>query len=73
MSEPMNTDRGLTCPGNVGCPGCGANIAINHALKALGEKTVLVIPACCYAIVSGLIPRRRLRCRSSTAPLPRLR
>jgi len=61
MNEPINTDRGLTYPGNVGCPGCGANIAINHALRALGEKTVLVIPACCYAIVSGPYPQTALR------------
>ena len=61
MSEPMNTERGLTYPGNVGCPGCGANIAINQALRALGEKTVLVIPACCYAIVSGPYPQTALK------------
>ena len=61
MPEPIDTDRGLTYPGNVGCPGCGANIAINHALKGLGPRTVLVIPACCYAIVSGPYPQTALK------------
>jgi pyruvate/2-oxoacid:ferredoxin oxidoreductase beta subunit len=61
MSQALNTDRGLTYPGNVGCPGCGANIAVNHALRALGEKTILVIPACCYAIVSGPYPQTALK------------
>lgn len=61
MSEPINADRGLTYPGNLGCPGCGASIAINHALKALGEKTVLVIPASCFAIMAGPYPMTALK------------
>lgn len=61
MSEPLIADRGLTYPGNLGCPGCGASIAINHALKGLGEKTVLVIPASCFAIMAGPYPMTALK------------
>jgi pyruvate/2-oxoacid:ferredoxin oxidoreductase beta subunit len=61
MPEILNADRGLTYPGNLGCPGCGASIAINHALKGLGEKTVLVIPACCFAIMAGPYPMTALK------------
>jgi len=43
--------------GHVACPGCGGGLAIRYLLKALGERTVVSIPACCWAIVSGAFPR----------------
>ncbi len=42
--------------GNVACQGCGANIAMRHALKALGRNTVLTIPACCWTVIDGPFP-----------------
>jgi pyruvate ferredoxin oxidoreductase beta subunit/2-oxoisovalerate ferredoxin oxidoreductase beta subunit len=48
-------------PGNMSCPGCGAGIAMNLALKALGPDTILVIPACCWAIISGPYPISSLK------------
>ena len=33
----------LMNPGHLGCPGCGATIAMKFALQALGEKTMAVI------------------------------
>jgi pyruvate ferredoxin oxidoreductase beta subunit/2-oxoisovalerate ferredoxin oxidoreductase beta subunit len=48
-------------PGHVGCPGCGAAIAMKFALRALEEKTMLVIPACCYAIIAGAHPQTSLK------------
>lgn len=48
-------------PGNMSCPGCGASIAMNLALKALGRETILVIPACCWAIISGPHPISSLK------------
>ncbi len=48
-------------PGHVGCPGCGATIAMKFALKALGEKTLLVIPACCWAVIAGAHPQTSLK------------
>jgi len=43
--------------GNASCPGCGAALALRHVLKALGKRTVLVIPACCTSVIQGLYPR----------------
>jgi pyruvate/2-oxoacid:ferredoxin oxidoreductase beta subunit len=54
-------DRELMCSGHVGCPGCGAAIAMRFVLKALGEKTVMVLPACCWSIIAGPYPQSTLR------------
>lgn len=45
----------MSC-GNVACQGCGANIAMRHALKALGRDTVITIPACCWTVIDGPFP-----------------
>jgi len=42
--------------GNLACQGCGANLALRYTLKALGPKTVLCIPACCWAVIDGPFP-----------------
>jgi pyruvate/2-oxoacid:ferredoxin oxidoreductase beta subunit len=42
--------------GHLGCQGCGAALAMRYALKALGEKTVVVLPACCWTIIAGPFP-----------------
>ena len=44
-------------PGHLGCPGCGAAIALKFALKVLGEKTIMVIPASCASIIVGPYPQ----------------
>ena len=54
-------DRELMCSGHVGCPGCGATIAMRFMLKALGEKTVLVLPACCWSVIAGPYPQSSLK------------
>jgi pyruvate/2-oxoacid:ferredoxin oxidoreductase beta subunit len=36
--------------GSRDCPGCGVALSMRYALKALGRKTVLVIPASCCSI-----------------------
>jgi len=51
----------LMCSGHVGCPGCGATIAMRFMLKALGEKTVLVLPACCWSVIAGPYPQSSLK------------
>ncbi|HHN46367.1 MAG TPA: pyruvate synthase subunit beta [Planctomycetes bacterium] len=43
-------------PGHTACPGCGAALAMRHMLKILGPDTVVVIPACCWAIIAGAFP-----------------
>jgi pyruvate/2-oxoacid:ferredoxin oxidoreductase beta subunit len=47
--------------GHVGCPGCGAAIAMRFMLKALGEKTIVVLPACCWSIIAGAYPQSTLK------------
>ncbi len=47
--------------GHVGCPGCGAAVAMKFAMKALGEKTMMVIPACCWAIIAGAHPQTAMK------------
>jgi pyruvate/2-oxoacid:ferredoxin oxidoreductase beta subunit len=54
-------DTELMTPGNVACGGCGATLAMRTALKALGESTVTVIPACCWAVIDGAWPYSSLR------------
>jgi len=57
-NDLMQSD--LMYSGHVGCPGCGATIAMKFALQALGKKTIMVIPACCWAIVAGPYPQSSL-------------
>jgi pyruvate/2-oxoacid:ferredoxin oxidoreductase beta subunit len=42
--------------GHLACQGCGGANAMRFALKALGEKTVMVMPACCWAVINGPFP-----------------
>ena len=42
--------------GHTGCPGCGAVLAMRYTLKALGRRTILTIPACCWAVICGSFP-----------------
>ncbi len=53
--------REFMYPGHVACPGCGAAIAMRFLLKALGEKTVMIIPACCWSIIAGPYPQSALK------------
>jgi len=51
----------LIHPGHVACPGCGAAIAMKFALRAMGPKTMLVIPACCWGVIAGPYPQSSLK------------
>ena len=44
-------------PGHRACAGCGAALAYRHALKALGPKTIVVVPAGCVTVLHGMYPR----------------
>ncbi len=46
----------ILAPGHFACPGCGGTLAMRYALKALGRKTILVIPACCWTVIDGPVP-----------------
>ncbi len=47
-------------PGHTACLGCGATLVMRYLLKALGKNTILSIPACCWAVIPGVYPRRAL-------------
>ncbi len=44
-------------PGTTSCIGCGAALSLRLALRILGKRTVLVIPANCTSIIQGQYPR----------------
>jgi len=60
MAQLNMPDGDYFKPGHLGCPGCGAAIAIKFALKALGEKIIMVIPASCASIIVGPYPQSAL-------------
>ncbi|WXG43102.1 MAG: 3-methyl-2-oxobutanoate dehydrogenase subunit beta [Promethearchaeati archaeon SRVP18_Atabeyarchaeia-1] len=47
-------------PGNSSCAGCGGTLALRYTLKALGRRTIIVVPACCTSVIQGLYPRSAL-------------
>ncbi|MFQ6103355.1 MAG: 3-methyl-2-oxobutanoate dehydrogenase subunit beta [Candidatus Glassbacteria bacterium] len=49
-------DDELMGSGHLACAGCGATLAMRFVLKALGPKTVLTIPACCWSVIDGPMP-----------------
>lgn len=42
--------------GHFACPGCGGALAMRLVLKALGKKTIITLPACCWTIIDGPFP-----------------
>ena len=42
--------------GHAACAGCGPSIALKLLFKALGNKIVLVVPACCTTVIQGPYP-----------------
>jgi pyruvate/2-oxoacid:ferredoxin oxidoreductase beta subunit len=51
----------LMMAGHLACPGCGATMAMRLALKAMGPDTVVVIPACCWAVIPGPFPYSNMK------------
>ena len=43
-------------PGSAACPGCPATMALRIVFKALGKNTIMVVPACCTAVIESLYP-----------------
>jgi pyruvate/2-oxoacid:ferredoxin oxidoreductase beta subunit len=50
----------LMTSGNLACQGCAATLAMRYVLKALGQKTALCIPACCWSVIDGAFPHSSL-------------
>ncbi len=55
--EMSALDQELMYSGHTGCPGCGATIAMRFLLKALGDKTIIVMPASCWSVIAGPYPQ----------------
>ncbi len=64
MKLPLPEEEYLT-PGNLGCQGCGGVLALRYTLKALGKKVIMVIPACCWAVIAGFYPYTVLKVPST--------
>ena len=54
-------DEEYMYPGHVACPGCGAAIAMRFVLKTLGDKIVIILPACCWSVIAGPYPQSTLK------------
>jgi pyruvate/2-oxoacid:ferredoxin oxidoreductase beta subunit len=46
--------------GHMACPGCGVATTMRLVLKALGEKTIVVIIPSCVGVISAAYPNRSL-------------
>jgi len=59
-AEPRTLAAGpgadLFSPGHLACPGCAAPLLMRTFLELAGPRTVLCIPACCYAVIDGPFP-----------------
>ncbi len=49
-------DTECVLPGSAACPGCPATIGLRLVFKALGKNTVMIVPACCTAVIESLYP-----------------
>jgi len=56
ITREVMTAQELVEPGLLSCQGCGGALAMKLALKGLGERTMVVIPACCWSIIIGVYP-----------------
>jgi pyruvate ferredoxin oxidoreductase beta subunit len=50
----------ILLPGNSSCAGCSGMLALRYTLKALGKRTIIVVPACCTSVIQGLYPSSAL-------------
>ena len=60
MIKDVVPRKELLDSGHLACPGCGAPLAMRLVLKELGEKTIVVLPACCWSIIAGPFPQSSL-------------
>jgi len=52
----LRSESMVTIKGHAACAGCGHSIALRLLFKALGNKVILVVPACCTTVIQGLYP-----------------
>ncbi|HUV55747.1 MAG TPA: thiamine pyrophosphate-dependent enzyme [Dehalococcoidales bacterium] len=53
---------------SLSCAGCGAMLAVRLALKALGRRTVIIIPAGCMSAVTCFLPQIPFRVPMFVSP-----
>lgn len=51
----------FVCSGHTACPGCSAVLALRYVLKALGPRTIMVIPPGCSGPIAGGFPKSALK------------
>ena len=56
MAKLSIPEQELMFSGHLACPGCGAALAMRYLLKGLGPQTLMVMPACCWAVIGGAMP-----------------
>ena len=54
--QTIFSDNEMTYPGLASCPGCTAALSFRLALKALGHKTICLMPASCSAWIWASVP-----------------
>jgi len=60
MSDYILPEDEMMTSGHLACQGCGATQAMRFVLKAMGPKTILVMPACCWSVIDGPFPHSSL-------------
>ncbi len=61
IQRELLTGQDLVLPGWTACQGCGASLSMKLAVKALGPRTVMIIPACCSCVFIGGYPYSSLK------------
>ncbi|MDP8205326.1 MAG: thiamine pyrophosphate-dependent enzyme [Candidatus Electryonea clarkiae] len=52
----LGKDHSGPSGGHLACQGCGGALSLRMALKAIGNRCIFVIPACCMAVIDGPFP-----------------
>lgn len=47
--------------GHTACPGCSVPLGMRYVLKALGPRSIMVIPPACSGGIAGVFPLSALR------------
>lgn len=53
LKDLMNNPKEAFYKGHFACAGCGSALALRHAIGAIADKVILVVPACCTSVYQG--------------------
>ncbi|MHA1258692.1 MAG: thiamine pyrophosphate-dependent enzyme [Candidatus Heimdallarchaeaceae archaeon] len=53
MKDLLNIPKPPFFKGHFACAGCGSALALRHAIGAIADKAILVVPACCTSVYQG--------------------